>query len=226
MPARDPQETNDHFLLCTAPSRLLWRTKFLSSLDRELRRLQTDALLIKFLKQIFANVFARIPIVPPPQFLDVAQSQASIGWLPLFRGFWSQSWLDTHQTLVTLRPGRTPKEQAKRLKHQDQWLASVVSFILRQTHQLWLLRNNERHGVTPAEKESRLRITIERELEALYASRPDCQPQHRTLFMADIATHRQKPLMEIRNWLSMYSTIIKISCQRHLDDQVLGSAVT
>jgi hypothetical protein len=147
----DPQETNDHFLLCAAPSRLLWRTQFLAAFDHELCRLKTDTVLINFMKMTFASILERRPVEPPPTFVETAASQASIGWMQLFRGFWSQSWLSTHQSLILLRPGRTPKEQTERLKRQDQWLASVASFVMRQAHQLWILRNNERHGVTPAE---------------------------------------------------------------------------
>jgi hypothetical protein len=143
-----------------------------------------------------------------------------------FRGFWSTSWLASHHALLLLRSGRTPTVQAKRLKHQDPWLASVASFVMRQAHQLWIIRNIERHGVTPSEKESRLRITIERELEELYVTRLLYQLQHRALFMEDIALHKTKPLLEIRNWISMYFVIIKLSCQRHLDAQVLTHAGT
>jgi hypothetical protein len=144
----------------------------------------------------------------------------------IFRGFWSNSWLEAHQALLLLRPGRTPNVQAKRLKHQDQWLASVASFVMRQANQLWIRHNNEPHGVTPAEKASRLRITINRELEEIYATRMSCQLQHRSLFMDDIAIHKIKPLLKMRNWISMYSIIIKLSCQRHLDAQVLNHAGT
>jgi hypothetical protein len=159
-------------------------------------------------------------------FAAIIKIQTAIGWMQIFRGLWSNSWLAAHQALILLHPGRTPTVQAKCLKHQDQWLASVASFVMRQAHQLWILRNNERHGVTPAEKASRLRITIERELEEIYATRMPCQLQHHTLFMDDIALHKTKPLLEIRNWISMYSVIIKISCRHHLDAQVINHAGT
>jgi hypothetical protein len=88
---------------------------------------------------------------------------------------------------------------------------------MRQVHKLWILRNNERHGVTPAEKESRLRITVERELAIVYASRESCQPCHQAIFHASIETHKRKPLLEIRNWLSMYGVLIQLSCKRRQD---------
>jgi hypothetical protein len=146
--------------------------------------------------------------------------------MQIFGGFWSTSWLNAHQALILLHTGRTPVVQTKRVKTQNQWLASVASFVMRQAHQLWLLRNNERHGATPAQKESRLRITIERELEELYATKLSCQLQHRGVFMDDIALHKTKPLLKIRNWISMHSVILKLSCQRHLDAQVLNHAGT
>jgi hypothetical protein len=37
----DPLETNEHFLICSAPSRIAWRKQFISSLDKELWRLHT-----------------------------------------------------------------------------------------------------------------------------------------------------------------------------------------
>jgi hypothetical protein len=43
-----PLETNEHFLLCTATSRVHWRQKFLSSLENELTRLHTAPTMITF----------------------------------------------------------------------------------------------------------------------------------------------------------------------------------
>jgi hypothetical protein len=92
---------------------------------------------------------------------------------------------------------------------------------MRQVHQLWMLRNNERHGVTPAEKETRLRITVERELDQVYARRDFCEPCHQAIFYADIAQHKQQPLLELRNWLSMYTVLVKISCKRRQEAELL-----
>jgi hypothetical protein len=89
---------------------------------------------------------------------------------------------------------------------------------MRQVHTLWILRNNELHGVTPAEKESRLRVTVEWELDIVYASRASCQPCHQAILHASIASQKLKPLGEIRNWLSMYSVLIQLSCKRRQDD--------
>jgi hypothetical protein len=94
---------------------------------------------------------------------------------------------------------------------------------MRKCRQLWKLRNNERHGVTPAEKAVALRVTAERELAAIYARREDCEPRHRNLFLLTLAEHNRQPLSEIRNWISMHSSIIRISCQRHLEAQIAGT---
>jgi hypothetical protein len=89
--------------------------------------------------------------------------------------------------------------------------------------QLWKLRNNERHGVTPVEKSAALRITAERELAALYDRRAFCEHRHQNLFYETICEHRRQSLREIRNWISMQSSIIRISCQRHLEAQIAGT---
>jgi hypothetical protein len=41
---------------------------------------------------------------------------------------------------------------------------------MRQCHKLWILLNNEHHGVTPVEKAAALRITAEGELVKLYGT--------------------------------------------------------
>jgi hypothetical protein len=112
-------------------------------------------------------------------------------------------------------------DQKSRAKHQDQWLGKVASFVMRQSHQLWMLRNNERHGVTPAEKETRIRITVERELDHVYAKRLSCELCHQAIFYDAIFLHKKQPLLELRNWLSMYSVLIKISCKRRLEADLL-----
>ena len=156
-------------------------------------------------------------------FRDIAANQNRIGWMALFRGYWSHTWLDAHLAHVREVPLLDPTDQAKRNKPQDCWLNTVSRFVMRKCHQLWKLRNNERHGVTPAEKSAALRTTAERELAAIYASREDCEPRHRSLFSTTLEEHIRQPLSEIRNWIYMHSSIIRISCQRHLAAQIAGT---
>jgi hypothetical protein len=177
--------------------------------------------LITFLKTVFERLFDGRIIPQNNEFSAIMQTQASIGWMPLFRGYWSTEWLVAHQTLVRTSPVLNAADQKSRTKHQDQWLGKVASFVMRQIHQLWMLRNNERHGVTPAEKETRMRITVERELDQVYAKRLSCELCHQAIFYDDISLHKRQPLLELRNWLSMYSVLIKISCKRRLEADLL-----
>jgi hypothetical protein len=87
---------------------------------------------------------------------------------------------------------------------------------MRKCHQLWKLRNEECHGVTPGEKATALRTTAERELAKLYDRREDCEPRHCSLFFPTLDDHKRQTLSEIRNWISMHSSIIRISSERHL----------
>jgi hypothetical protein len=193
----DPMETNEHFLMCKAQSRLAWRQQFITSLDKELRR--TGSNLIMFLQTVFERLFDGRIIPQNNEFSDIMVTQAAIGWMPIFRGYWSNTWLAAHQHLVLHSPVLNQADQKSLSKHQDQWLGKVASFVMRQVHQLWMLRNNERHGVTPAEKETRLRITVERELDLVYASGEFCEPCHQAIFYADIGQHKQQPLLKLRN---------------------------
>jgi hypothetical protein len=155
-----------------------------------------------------------------------AASQKRIGWMTIFRGFWSRKWLNAHITYGNAVPLRDPEDQEQRTKHKDRWLNKVSSFIMRQCHQLWLMCNNERHGVTPAEKAAALRTTAERELTYLFERRADCKPRHRFLFCTTLAEHKRHTITEIRNWLSMHSSIIRISCAPHRDGTPLQPAGT
>jgi hypothetical protein len=143
----DPEETNSHFLLWRAPSRLAWRQTFITSLETELRRLQTSAPLILFLVSVFQSLLARNPIPPSAGFGDIFESQASIGWMAIFRGYWSSEWFVAHHHLVLTLPVLNTAKQKERYKKQDQWLGKVASLVMRQVHNLWILRNNEQHGV-------------------------------------------------------------------------------
>jgi hypothetical protein len=150
-------------------------------------------------------------------FHEIAVSQNQIGWMSLFWGFWSHKWLDAHLAHVRAVPLQDPKDQETRQKHQDRWLNTVTRFVMRKCHQLWKLRNNEHHGVTPGEKAAALRITAERELAKLYDRREDCEPCHRRLFFPTLVEHNHQTLSEIRHWISMHSSIIRISCERNLE---------
>jgi hypothetical protein len=152
----DPTETNGHFLLCSAPSRLAWRKQFITSLEKELRCLQTEAPLSHFLSTVFTSLLEGQPVPPMAGFEAISASQALIGWMAILRGYWSSEWLVAHQALVLSSPVLNEAKQKERYKKQEQWLGKVVSLVMRQVHKLWILRNNERHGVTPAEKESQL----------------------------------------------------------------------
>jgi hypothetical protein len=217
----DPLETNEHLLMCSAPSRIAWRQQFIRALDKELHRLHTATSMITFITTVFDRLFDGRIIPQNAEFADILITQASIGWMPLFRGYWSTEWLVSHQHLVLTSPVLNVAHQKSRCKHQDQWLGKVASFVMRQVHQLWMLRNNERHGVTPAEKETRMRITVERELDQVYANRLSCELCHQAIFYDDITLHKKQPLLELRNWLSMYTVLIKISCKRRLEADLL-----
>jgi hypothetical protein len=51
-------------------------------------------------------------------FCKIAESQTRIGWMQLFRGYWSQQWLAAHILHVNAFPVQTPKDQAQRQKQQ------------------------------------------------------------------------------------------------------------
>jgi hypothetical protein len=186
-------ESNDALLLCSAPSSLRWRHHFFIALSKEPDRLRTDPPLRDYPVSTLTAVLESRQIPTDGQFHTLATSQTRIGWLCLFRGFWSLEWLQEHL-------------------HRQ-----VTRFVITHSHKLWMLRNQERHGVTPAEREACLRITVKRELDRLYNSSCHCEPHTRTMYFPTVAAHKLNLLYEIRNWIVMYEDVIRISCARQLE---------
>jgi hypothetical protein len=80
-------ETNEHFLLCKAPSCLQWRRKCLASLEKELTRLYTSPRMTTFLIETIDRLLDGKTISCSGTFREIAQSQKRIGWMTIFRGF-------------------------------------------------------------------------------------------------------------------------------------------
>jgi hypothetical protein len=182
--------------------------------------------MIMFLKDTLDRLLDGNIIPCTGMFHEIAACQNRIGWMSLFRGFWSNKWLEAHLVHVSAVPLQDPKDQETHQKHQDRWIKTVARFVMRKCHQLWKLRKDERHGVTPGEKVTALRTTAERELAKLYDQRDECEPRHRSLFVPTLEDHNRQTLSEIRNWISMHSSIIRISCERHLEaliSQIAGT---
>jgi hypothetical protein len=126
----DPCESNEHFLLCKAPSRLQWRQKLLASLETELTRLFTTPQMTMFLMETIDRLLDGKIISCTGTFHEIAHSQQSIGWMALFRGYWSHKWLDAHLLHVSEVPLRDQQDQERWQKQQDRWLNKVSSFVM------------------------------------------------------------------------------------------------
>jgi hypothetical protein len=88
----EPYETDEHFLLCKAPTRIAWRTKFLAALERELLRPHTVDSMIQFLKTALDRILSGRIVTSTGPFSIIATSQTRIGWMALLHGYWSFEW--------------------------------------------------------------------------------------------------------------------------------------
>jgi hypothetical protein len=70
-----PLETNEHFLLCKAPSRLQWRQQFLAGFERELTRIYTSPTMITFMKETIDRLLDGKIISCTGTFHEIATSQ-------------------------------------------------------------------------------------------------------------------------------------------------------
>jgi hypothetical protein len=108
--------------MCRAPSRIVWRQQFIRALDKELSHLHIATSMTTFIKTVFDCLLNGLIIPQNNEFADIMKTQASIGWMPIFRGYWSTEWLVAHQNLVLTSPVLNAADQQSRYKHQDQCL--------------------------------------------------------------------------------------------------------
>jgi hypothetical protein len=182
------KETNDHALLCPAPSRQRWRTKCITTvINYTERTLHSDPVLCDILRDGLSRWAAQIPTpninAYPEQYRELIQSQNFIGWDHLFRARWSKQWGVLHSSYAQ-RVGLEPKRASG-----SAWVRKVGRNILQQWFDLWKIRNSERHGQDVIEQKAIRKTFLKSQLDELYALRDATMPIDRHMFLTDTTTH-------------------------------------
>ena len=163
-------ETTKHLFTCTAPSRIQWRIRLISSLRRCMLRYSTCPGLMDTLCNVLTDWLDTQTVSIdkyPVKYHPAIITQQNIGWQQIFMGKLSQEWEKLQGP--TCNPAGAPRSP-------HLWSTSIVETALRLTIDLWTERNADLHGRTYAEQNAALLTKHRAEINRLNELRPQMQP--------------------------------------------------
>jgi hypothetical protein len=94
---------------------------------------------------------------------------------------------------------------------QRQWLSKLLRTLWIRIHDLWLARNDDRHGRTSKAKSQASQHQAQRTIRALYLLRDQVLSEDQDIFYDNITLHLEQPLRELNAWVSMNQGLIAYS---------------
>jgi len=213
------QETRNHIIRCTSPSRIKTRTQLLGALRRRLDYLETEFAITETLCTAIAEWFETEVVEVekyPIRFHAALKSQETIGWRHLFAGKLSQEWLllQEHSTTIT----------TVRKRHSSIWGASIVEIMLSQFIKLWELRNEEVHGKTEEQQDKIRKMKLSIEVKRLNEMRDVARPSDVCLFHDDVEKYiEQSTSKTIAIFISSHRRAIINSVRKYADRSLHGA---
>ena len=144
-----------------------WRSSFLLSTRKRAENENTDPILVHIL---LAGIRSYLTDEPFPShectqysepYQHLLRSQSSIGWDHLVRGRFSSLWADLQHDFSFRTKPALKFDPAK-------WHRKLVNPMLVECHDLWILRNGERHGTERRQQRTKRLEQLERDLRDLY----------------------------------------------------------
>ena len=171
----------------------------------------------------------------PHSLQSIIQSQESIGWDQLFSGRFSMQWRTLHHQQLQERG-----YQINRINSGIPWVTSIIRILWKHIHQVWIHRNQVRHGATFSEQLEKQRQLCVAEVSLYYDYKtndllaPDL-PEHIFYPTLQEHLHKESKLSELDQWLCNYRDIILTSKQNqqqlcnqqhghHQDDSSFGGS--
>ena len=199
-----PVEDRHHLLRCTAASRNKWRGDCIKSMRKLLERLNTHPDLTTLLLEALHSVIRGTQphqMTVPPSVAAVAEAQDSIGWEHLMHGRLAQQWQQRQQQ--HLGTSATTRNNGKT------WAAAVCTELLSQWMELWLLRNQDRHGRDRQSRQEAERRQAIFEATNLHQLQPDTPQTLQWIFAKPLLQTLQQPTYMIRAFVNSYCPIIQ-----------------
>jgi hypothetical protein len=222
-------ESTDHLLQCPVPARIEWSVSTL----RQLTTVSTsrpdhhDIILDIFVSGLeqWMSGASLSPVSYPPEFHDLIQSQASIGWSQLFRGRFSILWAIHIDEFLSSGPTSHPSSSG------HLWAKSMLLKLWDQFFVLWEERNAVVHGADSSDRTKCRKRRLLRQLHQLHSLRSEVLPGDRIFFIAstsadddkiDLFVQSHGPSF-IQNWINTYRPLFLKSQRDAIHASTRGS---
>ena len=207
-----PEETREHLYQCDGPRRLEWREQFRSDLGEAMDKQTTAAdLKVLMLEGIQSVLEARDPDtiqVPGTEAAAaVFAAQSAIGWPELLKGRLSKAWAHNQQEFLG---AFDPK------KNGHTWAITMAETLLRGWHNLWTIRNQERHGRDAQSRAAALRAQAIRELELLYTMKGSVAPRLDWVLATRLEQRKNLKTYHMRAFINCFGPILEESYKERL----------
>ena len=212
------QESRDHIIRCTSPSRIEWRKKYIGALRKRLNKLETSFSLRETISSAVAEWLetGQVDISKYPlKYATAILSQESIGWRHFFAGKLSQEWTKHHDNSTYRTIGKKRDGYV--------WGAAIVEVTLRHFIQLWELRNEEVHGKSVVQQEKTRKTKLSADARKLNALKDQARPIDMGLFHNDIEEFiDQSTAQTIATFISSHRKAIMNSVNQYKEASQAG----
>ena len=173
-------ETRDDMIRCLDRSRTKWRLQYINRIRTRLIYLETDKGVTNALCTAITEWFdtKEVKLVNyDPKYHQALITQTNIGWRQIFMGRLSQDWL-------TLQGSYTTDDDIYRESYV--MVSSIVEISLKKFMELWKERNQDVHGKTEAQQQSRWLQKLRIEIRKLPNLRDQTRPSDDFIFHDDL----------------------------------------
>ena len=191
-PACGEIESNDHFLTCHHPSRVV------KKLASHIKKCKSDPDLCDLLLSAVNSVVTGVPFHihhVQPAYRHIAVHQSELGLINLLCGIFVLHWRERQETYWETNgsDSNTPG------------ILSVISSVWDDLFALWRLRCDQRHGLTMQSQESKISRSTIAQITSLYEIKNFVMPEDRKLFFPSLAEHLRQPQSALCAWLHNHS---------------------
>ena len=215
-PACGERETHIHFLTCCHPSRLPLKQRLITQLRKHLSSINTDPslklILLESINQLLTGQSPSLPAHTSPYY-TLAQSQSTIGWHNLLRGFLSTEWCRLHD--LYLKRSHLPPHASSTHPY-----LSLLTTIIADIHSIWKFRSAQRHSADLALHESECLRQAKQQITDLYQFKSSVLPTDRSIFKSNLQIHLKDNLSSLTAWIQNHSHYIHQSCKQARQLQV------
>jgi exonuclease III len=197
-------ETQHHYIVCKAQSRIQWRIKLIAQLRQQMENLKTDPNLQEAILNCIDSALGEREIHTTGPFREALEAQSRIGWVGMLRGYWSNAWQQAFERTFSIPEEETRKEKNIRHRQMTRWQKKIIQTTWSQMITLWTTRNDERHGWDKESRDSARREVLHKELEEIYIRKHQYPLRVQRLLRASYEIHIQETVTKLADWLDVY----------------------